>query len=278
MTMRQLSTVACCVAILASFLLSAGTWLALGTLAGFGVLAFAMPLAVDGYVVTAITVWLADGIPASVASQAKYNLYAVGAASVIAQASYHGWLIGTGSPGKASLAVVVGALPPLVAVLAVHLRARAVREVSEAATPAATPQRRPEAAPAPLPAARPEVVTPAVTASSQLATAALGLSAQRTAASPQSAPPRATAQFAAVASSPADPPAAVPAKVAPAPHKVEKSRSPSSGNGTGELDVRRMLADGLTTAQIAARLGCSPRTATRRIASARAERRLVGVS
>lgn len=271
MNTRELSTVACCAAILASFLLSAGTWLALGELAGFGVLAFAMPLAVDGYVVTAITVWLASGIPAGVARQAKYNLYGIGAASVVAQASYHGWLVGTGSPGKALLAVVVGALPPLVAVLAVHLRARAVREVSEAATPAATLQRRPEAVPAPPPAARPEVIE-------QPTSPIPGRSAQHMPASPQSVPPQATPVYAVVASSSAVPPAESLGEAAPARHKVEESRSQSSAHGTSEPDVRRMLAEGLTTAQIAARLGCSPRTATRRIAAVRAQRRLVGVS
>lgn len=135
MTMRQISLAACVLAILASFVLSFSTWLALGLLAGFGTLAVALPFCVDGYVVTALTTWLLPGTSDHLARLAKANLYGIGLASVISQAGYHGWLVGAGSPGKAVLAVVVGALPPAVAVAAVHLRARDVRELaSETAT------------------------------------------------------------------------------------------------------------------------------------------------
>lgn len=135
MTMRQISLAACVLAILASFVLSFSTWLALGLLAGFGTLAVALPFCVDGYVVTALTTWLLPGTSDHLARLAKTNLYGIGLASVISQAGYHGWLVGAGSPGKAVLAVVVGALPPAVAVAAVHLRARDVRELaSETAT------------------------------------------------------------------------------------------------------------------------------------------------
>src|SRR5437763_7333036 len=142
MTIREVSTLACWVAILASFVLSFSTWLALGTLAGFGMLAVALPFCVDGYIVTSLTTWLTPGVSNGLARFARSNLYSVGLVGVTAQAGYHGWLAfpegATGWPGRSVLATAVGALPMAIATLAVHIRARAVKE------PAALPQSQPD--------------------------------------------------------------------------------------------------------------------------------------
>ncbi|WP_406042349.1 hypothetical protein OG799_01640 [Micromonospora sp. NBC_00898] len=189
----------------ASFGLSASTWIALATLAGFtdritvpiaGVslaLAWLMPIAVDGYVVVALVLWMAP-VPARVAAFAKKNTYGAAGIGIAAQSAYH--LLSTFSTGvevwRVVLAAIVGALPPAVAGLAVHMRALIRREsgrtstatgtvptfpapavtptptVTVPAVPAPTPG-RPElpivpaiepAEPAPTPA-RPEIPTPA---------------------------------------------------------------------------------------------------------------------
>jgi hypothetical protein len=135
----------------ASFGLSASTWVALAELAGFtatytlpaGVvarLAWLMPLAVDGYVVVALVMWMAP-VPLRVARFARTNTYAAAAIGVLAQSCYHAlvtWSV-TGVPWRAGLAAVVGALPPAVAGLAVHMRALTRRESGATPTVKITP-------------------------------------------------------------------------------------------------------------------------------------------
>ncbi len=129
----------------ASFGLSAATWIALAVLAGFDEtltlpdvgagaevtlrLAWLMPLSVDGYVTVALLLWMAP-VPARVASFARTNTYAAAGIGVVAQSCYHAlttWS-DTGVVWRAGLAAVVGALPPAVAGLAVHMRALVRRE------------------------------------------------------------------------------------------------------------------------------------------------------
>jgi hypothetical protein len=246
--MRQISLAACLLAILASFVLSFSTWLALGVLAGFGTLAVALPFCVDGYVITALTTWLLPGTSDHVARLARANLYGIGAASVISQASYHGWLIGSASPGAAALAVAVGALPPGVAVAAVHLRARDVRELaSETSTRQAEPTPQPDTAPALPPAAPAPSNFPTVpaAASQQSSSAAKGL--------------------------PSWPPARPSRKPTTAPHKVEASGSGPRTKPASVDDVRPLVNAGMGRAAIAARLGIGTGAARSLIESVRAE-------
>lgn len=136
-------------ALIASFGLSFATWVALAVLAGFdqavtvwGVtlgVALLMPVAVDGYVVTALALWMAD-VPESVASFAKKNTYAAAGAGVVAQSIYHcaSTYAATHEAWRAWLALAVGALPPAVAALSVHMRAKIRRHaVLAAQAPAA---------------------------------------------------------------------------------------------------------------------------------------------
>lgn len=123
----------------ASFGLSAATWIALAELAGFSghlsvptvsglvitlQLAWLMPIAIDGYVVVALILWTAP-VPAHIAEFAKKNTYAAAGAGVVAQSAYHAltaWST-TNVLWRALLAVAVGAFPPAVAALTVHMRA-----------------------------------------------------------------------------------------------------------------------------------------------------------
>src|SRR5437773_9345547 len=87
----RLASVASWAVLAASFGLSASTWIALARLAGFtdtltvpvlGVrlaMAWLMPIAVDGYVVVALVLWIAP-VPARVAAFARKNTY--GAAGI----------------------------------------------------------------------------------------------------------------------------------------------------------------------------------------------------
>ncbi|MET7472304.1 hypothetical protein ABZS35_26635 [Micromonospora sp. NPDC005599] len=199
----RLASIASWAVLAASFGLSASTWIALAELAGFTdritipgtsvslALAWLMPIAVDGYVVVALVLWMAP-VPARVAAFAKKNTYGAAGIGIAAQSAYH--LLQTNAntdeTWRVAMAAIVGALPPAVAGLAVHMRALLRREsgrtltaatgtvpapaetptptVTVPAVPAPTPV-RPElpivpatepAEPAPTPA-RPEVPTPA---------------------------------------------------------------------------------------------------------------------
>ncbi|WP_433311246.1 hypothetical protein ACQP0U_24500 [Micromonospora sp. CA-269861] len=137
----RLASIASWAVLAASFGLSASTWIALAELAGFTAritipgtsvslaLAWLMPIAVDGYVVVALVLWMAP-VPARVAAFAKKNTYGAAGIGIAAQSAYH--LLDTMStnvePWRVVLAAIVGALPPAVAGLAVHMRALLRRE------------------------------------------------------------------------------------------------------------------------------------------------------
>lgn len=153
----------------ASFGLSAATWVDLGILAGFtghaGAfrLAWLMPIAIDGYVVVSLVTWMSD-VPEHVARFARKNTYAAAAVGVAAQSSYHALTIwtDTGVMWRVVLAAIVGALPPAVAGLSVHMRALIRRESGrETAAAAGTEPVAPKAAPTVTPEpVSPQVVTP----------------------------------------------------------------------------------------------------------------------
>jgi len=176
----RLASIASWAVLAASFGLSASTWIALAELAGFTAritvpgtsvslaLAWLMPIAVDGYVVVALVLWMAP-VPARVAAFAKKNTYGAAGIGIAAQSAYH--LLDTMStnvePWRVVLAAIVGALPPAVAGLAVHMRALLRRESGRTLTvatgtaptspaPAETPTLTVPAVPAPTPG-RPEL-------------------------------------------------------------------------------------------------------------------------
>lgn len=135
----RLASVASWAVLTASFGLSATTWIALAQLAGFtntmtvfGVtlaLAWLMPIAVDGYVVVALVLWMAP-VPKEVAAFAKRNTYFAAGTGILAQSAYHllSTMSTTSEIWRVVLSAVVGALPPTVAGLAVHMRALIRRE------------------------------------------------------------------------------------------------------------------------------------------------------
>lgn len=131
----RLASAASWAVLAASFGLSASTWIALAYLAGFTDtlagfrLAWLMPVAVDGYVVVALVLWMAP-VPAAVARFARANTYAAASIGVAAQSAFHAFLIHdqTGLWWRTVLAALVGALPPAGAALSVHMRALIRRE------------------------------------------------------------------------------------------------------------------------------------------------------
>ncbi|PYC67321.1 hypothetical protein C7C45_22985 [Micromonospora arborensis] len=255
----RLASIASWAVLAASFGLSASTWIALAELAGFTAritvpgtsvslaLAWLMPIAVDGYVVVALVLWMAP-VPARVAAFAKKNTYGAAGIGIAAQSAYH--LLQTNAntdeTWRVAMAAIVGALPPAVAGLAVHMRALLRREsgrtltaatgtapappapaempiptVTVSAVPAPTPG-RPElpivpdiepAEPAPTPA-RPEVPTPA-----QLATR---ITAPRTAPIPEPSTPR---------------PVATARPARPRPSKPEHTPAPTLAPSTTDIPV-----------------------------------------
>jgi hypothetical protein len=146
----RLASLASWAVLTASFALSAATWIAMARLAGFGHrldlhlftvdLAWLMPVAVDGYVVVALVLWMSP-VPTAVALFAKRNTYAAAGVGIAAQSVYHALLTASTASTHASQAVfaaVIGALPPSVAGLAVHMRALIRRDgATTAAEPAA---------------------------------------------------------------------------------------------------------------------------------------------
>ncbi|MDR7273609.1 hypothetical protein [Catenuloplanes atrovinosus] len=125
----------------ASFGLSASSWIALARVAGFndeltipgaGVTlasAWLMPVAADGYVVVALVLWMAP-VPERVAAFARWNTYAAAGVGIVAQSAYHflSTLSTNQEAWRVGLAAFVGALPPIFAGLAVHMRALLRRE------------------------------------------------------------------------------------------------------------------------------------------------------
>src|SRR2546429_2945204 len=142
----RLASVASWAVLTASFGLSATTWIALARLAGFNseltipalsvtlAMAWLMPIAVDGYVVVALVLWMAP-VPAKVAAFAKRNTYGAAGTGIVAQSAYHllFTLSTTNQMWRVVLAAIVGAVPPAVAGLAVHMRALIRRESSNTA-------------------------------------------------------------------------------------------------------------------------------------------------
>lgn len=246
-TLREISTAACWLTIVASFVLSFSTWLALGQLAGFGVLAMALPFCVDGYVVTSLTTWLMPEVSAKLARFARGNLYAIGLVGVTAQAGYHGWLVAAGQSGRVLLATAVGALPMAVATLAVHLRARVARELT--------------------------TLQSAPTALANTATTSAIATPAQPAPQPVIAPPE--------PEQPAQPPARA---AAPRPERKTQPRPPAEASGSGPRrsvsvdDVRPLVRAGLGRTAIAQRLDIGTGTARRLIDQVHAEgNRLVAV-
>jgi hypothetical protein len=147
----RLASVASWAVLVASFALSASTWIALAVLAGFtdtatlpviGVtlrVAWLMPVAVDGYVVVALVLWMSP-VPATVAAFAKKNTYGAAGIGIVAQSAYHllATLSATDQTWRVALAAIVGALPPAVAALAVHMRALIRRETDRTTTGSGT--------------------------------------------------------------------------------------------------------------------------------------------
>jgi hypothetical protein len=147
----RLAAVASWAVLVASFALSASTWIAMAVLAGFTDtatlpvfdvtlrVAWLMPVAVDGYVVVALVLWMSP-VPASVAEFAKKNTYGAAGIGIVAQSAYHllSTLSATDQAWRVVLAATVGALPPAVAALAVHMRALIRRETDRTTTGSAT--------------------------------------------------------------------------------------------------------------------------------------------
>jgi hypothetical protein len=170
----KLASIASWAVLGASFGLSASTWIALAKLAGFTdtlslyvvqvSLAWLMPVAVDGYVMVALVLWMAP-VPARVAAFAKTNTYVAASIGVAAQSAYHALSVwtGTGTGWRAGMAAVVGAMPPAVAALAVHMRALIRRESAPAtvAAPAPLPVPAPVEMPSALPSVAPAAPVPA---------------------------------------------------------------------------------------------------------------------
>jgi hypothetical protein len=134
--------------ILASFTLSAQTWIEIARLAGFTQithplggkdsveitrhavhLAWCMPVVVDGYVMVALLLWMSD-VDERLASFARKNTYAAAAFGVVAQSAFHAFTI-SGTPRhdvwQVVLAAAVGAIPPGFAAMAVHMRVLVTR-------------------------------------------------------------------------------------------------------------------------------------------------------
>jgi hypothetical protein len=137
----RLASVASWGVLAASFGLSASTWIELARLAGFTgtltvfdvrlAMAWLLPIAVDGYVVVGLVLWMAP-VPTRVAAFAKKNTYGAAGIGIAAQSAYHLLLTmsATNEAWRVALAAIVGALPPAVAGLAVHMRALIRREGS----------------------------------------------------------------------------------------------------------------------------------------------------
>lgn len=138
----RLASIASWAVLAASFGLSAATWISLAELAGFSGaaalpviavnlrLAWLMPIAVDGYLVVALVLWLSS-VPPRVARFARRNTYGAALVGIVAQSAYHALSVHQATPEqewRAWLAAAVGALPPAVAALAVHMRALIRRE------------------------------------------------------------------------------------------------------------------------------------------------------
>lgn len=119
--------------ILASFVLSFVTWVAVGDLAGYGMVAFALAVCIDGYIVTALVTWMAP-VTDEIAVFARRNVYGAAVGGALAQGVYHGataWDT-SHSVWKTVLASGVGAAVPALTALGVHMRCLALRSTRPA--------------------------------------------------------------------------------------------------------------------------------------------------
>jgi hypothetical protein len=125
--------------ILATFGLSAQTWIDLAriatftqsaTIKGFEIqLAWLMPVAVDGYVIVALMLWLAD-VDEKLARFAKWNTYSGAGFGVLAQSAFHAFKVSQDPKSQAwqiAIALSVGAVPPLFSAISIHMRVSIVR-------------------------------------------------------------------------------------------------------------------------------------------------------
>lgn len=110
-------------ALLAAFVLSWTTWVGIGDIAEYGFYKYALPVCVDGYIVTVLMAWIAPR-DSRAAANAKRNVYVSAGLSILTQSVYHGCLVysHTETAWKAGIAWLAGALPPLFAALSVHFR------------------------------------------------------------------------------------------------------------------------------------------------------------
>lgn len=231
----RLASLASWAVLTASFGLSASTWIALAVLAGFTAhlsvagltlrMAWLMPIAVDGYVVVALVLWMAP-VPAKVAAFAKKNTYLAATIGIAAQSAYHllFTLSTTTELWRVVLAAVVGALPPAVAALAVHMRALIRRESTTTTTSAVTATR--PAATQPQPSTHTTTDTepaspaaPAVTEAPAQAAAPAQVPASAAVPTPAQVATRITP---ARPTTPPAPPAAVPVRTARPPSRTNK--------------------------------------------------------
>ncbi|HEY0002227.1 MAG TPA: hypothetical protein VGB74_17390 [Actinoplanes sp.] len=231
----KLAAIASWAVLAASFALSASTWIAMAVLAGFTAaatlpaidvtlkVAWLMPVAIDGYVVVALVLWMSP-VPATVAEFAKKNTYGAAGIGIVAQSAYHLLAIQseTNELWRVVLAAFVGALPPAVAALAVHMRALIRRETDRTAAdasgtaPATTPVHTtpPVPTPAPTPITVPAPTLPAVSTPS--------ITAPRPAdtAKPTEAPALTPESVPAIRTDLMPTPAEVAVRVTPSPTKV----------------------------------------------------------
>lgn len=125
----RLGKLAAWLSLTASFVLSFETWVRLAQLAGYGAYAsYAMPAVVDCSIVATIVLWLHS--TGRLARLARILTYFAAFVGVAVQSAYHSASTYdlTGSTWRAMVAFVVGAIPPLFAALAVHMRALLRRE------------------------------------------------------------------------------------------------------------------------------------------------------
>jgi len=250
----RLAAVASWAVLTASFGLSASTWIALARLAGFtdtltvpvvGVtlaLAWLMPIAVDGYVVVALVLWMAP-VPAKVAAFAKRNTYGAAGIGIAAQSAYHllSTMSATTQEWRVALAAIVGALPPAVAALAVHMRALIRRESGTPTTkPATVPvaTTRPATAPSTPPALTP-IPVPSPMDTDTAVPSPVDVPAPSTVdTEPTSKPTDNPAQSPAVESAPIPTPADVAPRITP-PRPIHSPATPATVNRPNRPAARR---------------------------------------
>lgn len=244
---RELQLLVCVVALVAAFVLSGTTWIAIGSKSGYGDLSWVLICAFDAYIVTALIAWWA---PSSARSEvfARRSVYGMTLASSVTQGIYHSAdVLARHEPAwQAGLALVVGLAIPVVAALTVHslTLSQAGQDRGDEPAPASV-----------LDAASSQ---PAQLDESPAALAPLAPQTQRTAV-PQAAPapqPAATEAVPLHSSRPA----------APAPQRRSAPANPrGSGVDITIEDVRAGLAAGKSPKQIATQYGCHVATVHRRM-------------